>query len=85
LLAAAGCPSLVLFSRDSDPARCVPRAPPGAPVVRVLRRLDLAALTPAEVIADVMAWPPNMTTGLPTAENDTAQAASPAPAKAATA
>jgi ADP-heptose:LPS heptosyltransferase len=52
LLAAAGCPSLVLFSRDSDPARCAPRAPPGATGVRVLRRDDLATLTPAEVIAE---------------------------------
>ncbi|MGA3404033.1 MAG: glycosyltransferase family 9 protein [Acetobacteraceae bacterium] len=53
LLATAGCPSLVLFSGDSDPARCAPRAPPGAPRVRVLRRHDLATLTPAEVITEV--------------------------------
>jgi ADP-heptose:LPS heptosyltransferase len=50
LLAAAGCPSLVLFSRDSDPARCVPWAPPGAPPVRVLQRDDLATLAPREVM-----------------------------------
>ncbi len=55
LLAAAGCPSLVLFSGDSDPALCVPRAPPGALPVRVLRRDDLATLTPDEVIADLVA------------------------------
>jgi len=44
LIATAGCPSLVLFSADSDPARCAPRAPPDTPPVRVLRRDDLAAL-----------------------------------------
>jgi len=54
LLAAAGCPSLVLFSRDSDPARCAPRAPPGASSVRVLRRDDLATLTLEEVTAEFM-------------------------------
>ena len=27
LIAAAGCPSVVLFSRDSDPALCAPRGP----------------------------------------------------------
>lgn len=50
LLAAAGCPSLVLFSRDSDPARCAPRAPPTAPPVRVLQRDDFATLAPEDVI-----------------------------------
>jgi ADP-heptose:LPS heptosyltransferase len=55
LLAAIGCPSLVLFSRASNPALCLPRAPPGAPCVRVLRRDDLATLTLAEVIAEVAA------------------------------
>ncbi len=54
LLAAAGCPSLVLFSGDSDPARCAPRAPPGAPGIRVLRRADLATLTPEEVTTQAM-------------------------------
>ncbi len=47
LVATAGCPSLVLFSHDSDPARCAPR---GASV-RVLRRPDLATLTPEAVLA----------------------------------
>jgi ADP-heptose:LPS heptosyltransferase len=51
LIATAGCPSLVLFSRDSDPARCAPRAGPDAFPVRVLRRDDLAALPPEEVVA----------------------------------
>jgi ADP-heptose:LPS heptosyltransferase len=47
LIATAGCRSVVLFSRDSDPALCAPR---GADV-RVLRRPELAALPPAEVLA----------------------------------
>jgi ADP-heptose:LPS heptosyltransferase len=53
LLASVGCPSLVLFSRDSDPARCVPRPPSTAPAVRVLRRHDLADLAPEQVQAQV--------------------------------
>ena len=47
LIAAAGCPSIVLFSRDSDPALCGPR---GA-CVRVLCRPDLAALEVGTVLA----------------------------------
>ena len=47
LIAAAGCPSLVLFSRDSDPALTAPR---GRSVV-VLRRPDLAELDLAPVLA----------------------------------
>jgi ADP-heptose:LPS heptosyltransferase len=47
LVAVAGCPSVVLFSGDSDPARCAPRGRD----VRVLRRADLAQLTPPEVLA----------------------------------
>ena len=46
LIAAAGCPSLVLFSDDSDPALCAPRG-----TVRVLRRPDLADLALGEVTA----------------------------------
>ena len=46
LVAVAGCPSLVLFSRDSDPARCAPRGP----CVRVLRRDDLKDLPVQEVL-----------------------------------
>ena len=38
LLATVGCASLVLFSGDSDPARCAPRAPPDAPAVQVSTR-----------------------------------------------
>ena len=46
LLAAAGCPSVVLFSRDSDPALVAPR---GA-AVTVLRRPDLADLDTTTVM-----------------------------------
>jgi ADP-heptose:LPS heptosyltransferase len=49
LLATAGCSSVVLFSRDSDPARCAPRGPD----VRVLRRPDLAALDVETVLAEL--------------------------------
>jgi ADP-heptose:LPS heptosyltransferase len=45
LIATAGCRSVVLFSRNSDPALCAPRGRD----VTVLRRPDLAALAPAEV------------------------------------
>lgn len=47
LTAAIGCPTVVLFSDDSDPALCAPR---GASVT-VLRRPSLADLTVAEVVA----------------------------------
>jgi ADP-heptose:LPS heptosyltransferase len=46
LIATAGCRSVVLFSRDSDPTLCAPRGRD----VSVLRRPDLAALTPADVL-----------------------------------
>jgi len=46
LLAAAGCPAVVLFSRASDPALCAPRGP----CVRVLRRPDLADLDVTAVL-----------------------------------
>jgi ADP-heptose:LPS heptosyltransferase len=49
LLATAGCPAVVLFSRDSDPARCKPVGPD----VRVLRRPDLASLDVASVMAEL--------------------------------
>ena len=51
LLATAGCPALVLFSHDSDPALCAPRGPD----VRVLRRPDLAALEVDAVLAGLPA------------------------------
>jgi ADP-heptose:LPS heptosyltransferase len=46
LIAAAGCPSVVLFSDDSDPALCAPRGK-----VSVLRRPDLADLPLDDVTA----------------------------------
>jgi len=51
LIATAGCPSIVLFSRDSDPALCAPR---GASV-RVLRRPALEELEVATVSEAVFA------------------------------
>ena len=45
LAATAGCRSVVLFSGESDPALCAPRGP----VVRALRRSNLADLTVEEV------------------------------------
>jgi ADP-heptose:LPS heptosyltransferase len=47
LAAAAGCPLVVLFSRESDPARCAPRGP----VVRILGAPDLNDLAAEPVIA----------------------------------
>lgn len=47
LIAAAGCPSLVLFSAESDPALTAPRGP----AVTVLRRPSLADLAVADVEA----------------------------------
>jgi hypothetical protein len=47
LIAAAGCPSVVLFSRDSDPALTAPRGRS----VTVLGRPDLADLDLAPVLA----------------------------------
>jgi hypothetical protein len=49
LLATAGCPSVVLFSHDSDPLFCAPRGPD----VRVLRRPDLASLEVSAVLAEL--------------------------------
>jgi len=47
VIAAAGCPSVVLFSAASDPALCAPRGPS----VTVLRRDRLGDLPAAEVAA----------------------------------
>ena len=49
LLATAGCPALVLFSNDSDPARCAPHGLD----VRVLRRPDLGSLEVDTVLAEL--------------------------------
>ena len=54
LLAAAGCPSVVLFSRDSDPA-LVRAARPSRPV---LRRADLADLDAATVMGAAISMLP---------------------------
>jgi ADP-heptose:LPS heptosyltransferase len=48
LIAAAGCPSVVLFSDDSDPALCAPRGK-----VTVLRRPDLTDL-PLDAVVQVL-------------------------------
>lgn len=47
IVAAAGCPSLVLYSRESDPAKIAPRGP----VVQTLRRESLADLSLEEILA----------------------------------
>ena len=46
LIATAGCPSITLFSRDSDPSHCAPVGPR----TRVLQRPDLADLTVETVL-----------------------------------
>jgi ADP-heptose:LPS heptosyltransferase len=51
LLATAGCPSVVLFSRDSDPALCAPRGPD----LRIVRRPDLASLDVGTVLNELPA------------------------------
>jgi ADP-heptose:LPS heptosyltransferase len=57
LFAAVGCPSVVLFSCESDPALCAPRGP----TVRVLRRPQLAGLDAATVMAAAAAIVPAKT------------------------
>jgi ADP-heptose:LPS heptosyltransferase len=49
LIATVGCPSVVLFSRDSDPALCAPRGR----CVSVLRRPDLSQLDACTVMQAV--------------------------------
>lgn len=51
LIAMSGCPSLVLFSRDSDPALCAPRPGLLGGDVRTLRRDNLKGLSGDEVEA----------------------------------
>jgi ADP-heptose:LPS heptosyltransferase len=55
LFAAAGCPSVALFSCESDPAMCAPRGP----VVNVLRRPHLSELDIASVMAAIAAIVPS--------------------------
>lgn len=52
LIAAAGCPTVSLFSDASDPALCAPRGPRAA-AVTVLRRAKLDDLPVSEVLAAV--------------------------------
>ena len=54
LIAAAGCPSIVLFSRDSEPELCAPRGHS----VRVLYRADLGLLDAATVLDAIAATVP---------------------------
>ena len=54
LIAAAGAPALVLYSRDSDPAKIAPRGPS----VATLRRENLADLNFDEVLAALPASSP---------------------------
>lgn len=56
LIAAAGCPCIVLFSRDSDPDLCAPRGPD----VSVLRRPDLRQLDGAAVLRAIDAVVPSL-------------------------
>ena len=51
LIAATGCPSVVLFSAESDPALCAPRGPR----VTALRRDPLAGLDPGDVLGALRA------------------------------
>jgi ADP-heptose:LPS heptosyltransferase len=53
LLASAGCPSLTLFSRDSNPVLCAPVGP----WTRVLQRPDLADL-PSTAVVDALSEVP---------------------------
>ncbi len=55
LAAALGCPCLVLFSGESDPALTAPRGPAGE-WPAVLREDDLAALRLERVVAALPAW-----------------------------
>jgi ADP-heptose:LPS heptosyltransferase len=55
LIAAAGCPSVVLFSSDSDPNLCAPRGP-----VTVIARDDLAELAIGPVLVALEAGPAQM-------------------------
>ncbi len=55
LIASAGCPSVVLFSDESDPALCAPRGPQGQ--VAILSCPDLADLDLEPVIAATQSGP----------------------------
>ena len=51
LIAGAGCPSITLFSRDSNPLLCAP----AGPWTRYLQRPDLAGLTVDDVMKELPA------------------------------
>ncbi len=51
LIAGAGCPSITLFSRDSNPMQCAP----AGPWTRYLQRPDLADLTVDDVMKELPA------------------------------
>lgn len=53
VVAATGCPSVVLFSHASDPALCAPRAGAGGPAPVILRRASLDALPVSEVLSSL--------------------------------
>ncbi len=55
LIAGAGCKCVVLFSSESDPARCAQRAPSGADPPVILRREKLADLGVDEAAA-ALGW-----------------------------
>lgn len=55
VIAAAGCPTLVLFSAESDPALSAPRPVRPGQAVEVLRRDDLSGLSVDEVWAAAQA------------------------------
>jgi ADP-heptose:LPS heptosyltransferase len=55
IVAATGCPSVVLFSHASDPALCAPRTGAGGPAPVILRRASLDELAVKDVLARVPA------------------------------
>lgn len=55
IAAAAGAPSVVLFSDESDPARCAPLDPGRPERIRVLREPDLGDMPPTRVLDAVTA------------------------------
>ncbi len=64
LAAAAGCPVVVLFSRESDPARVAPRGP----IVRILAAPDLSDLAADTVIAAALTLSRTAGEGEPSAQ-----------------
>jgi ADP-heptose:LPS heptosyltransferase len=75
LAAAARCPVVVLFSRESDPARVAPRGP----VVRILAAPDLADLPAETVIAEALTLARTAGEGRPSAKRSVGKGLSPEP------